>query len=83
MGNLSYRSDEYALEQFFHGFGKINDVRISYTQEGHSNGYAHVEFAYPEDAYEAMDSLDGLELDGRLVRLELAESLGTFNHLGG
>jgi len=76
MGNLSFKTDEYAIEEFFHGFGSIKDVRISYDKQGHSNGFAHIEFENSEEAYEAMDSLDGLELDGRLVRLEIASSIG-------
>mmetsp|Transcript_8609 Transcript_8609/g.14555 ORF Transcript_8609/g.14555 Transcript_8609/m.14555 type:complete len:87 (+) Transcript_8609:1667-1927(+) len=76
VGNLSPFSDEYALEQFFEGFGPIAHIRVSYSPDGYSNGYAHVEFRYPEDALDALDNLDGLELNGKILRIEVAQKLG-------
>ena len=39
-------------------------------------GFAHVEFKHPEDALDALDNLDGLELDGHKLNLQVAEKLG-------
>ena len=69
---MSFDTKETELKEFFRQIGKINEVRISYNQNGRSKGYAHVEFKYPEDVDKAVHKLNGLQIDGRTLRLDKA-----------
>lgn len=71
VGNLSYNSDEAALEEFFKVYGEVKNVRVGYDRDGYSKGFAHVEFESTEDAAKALDA-NGEELDGRGLRLDLS-----------
>lgn len=75
VGNLNYKTDKYAIKDLFENYGHVNDVRISYGHNGYANGYAHVEFKFPENAREAVDRLDGYDLDDRPIRLDLATTI--------
>ena len=38
-----------------------------------SRGFGYVEFEFPEDAAEAKDNMDGAELQGRVLRVDIAK----------
>lgn len=65
VGHLSYRVRERDLERFFRGFGKIREVLLK-------NGFGFVEFDDYRDADDAVYELNGRELDGERVVVELA-----------
>uniref|UniRef100_A0A023FEX1 Putative alternative splicing factor srp55/b52/srp75 rrm superfamily n=1 Tax=Amblyomma cajennense TaxID=34607 RepID=A0A023FEX1_AMBCJ len=65
VGHLSYRVRERDLEKFFRGFGKIREVLLK-------NGFGFVEFHDYRDADDAVYELNGRELDGERVVVELA-----------
>ncbi|XP_042149339.1 serine-arginine protein 55 isoform X4 [Ixodes scapularis] len=65
IGHLSYRVRERDLEKFFRGFGKIREVLLK-------NGFGFVEFDDDRDADDAVYELNGRELDGERVVVELA-----------
>ncbi|KAH7934050.1 hypothetical protein HPB49_020896 [Dermacentor silvarum] len=65
VGHLSYRVRERDLERFFRGFGKIREVLLK-------NGFGFVEFDDHRDADDAVYELNGRELDGERVVVELA-----------
>lgn len=65
IGHLSYRVRERDLEKFFRGFGKIREVLLK-------NGFGFVEFDDYRDADDAVYELNGRELDGERVVVELA-----------
>ena len=71
VGNLGFRTEQWALEEFFKGCGTINAVRIALGEDERPRGFAHVEFSSNAEAVEAM-KLAGQELDGRAVRLDLS-----------
>lgn len=81
VGNLSYDTDELALEDLFREIGKISDVRIAETREGASKGFAHVEFKYAEDVDKAIQKLDGTSIDGRRIRLDCADPESTSDYV--
>ena len=71
VGNLGFRTDEGAIRQFFGEYGAIGAVRIALNEEGRAKGFAHVQFEEPSSAKAAL-ALNGIELDGRAVRLDLS-----------
>jgi len=74
VGNLGFRTERWAIEEFFKSAGAPTDVRIAMDPETERpRGFAHVEFATHEEAKEAM-KLAGQELDGRAIRLDLSAS---------
>jgi nucleolin len=58
-GNCSFRTEEWAIKQFFEQIGEVNQVRIALNDEGRPKGFAHVEFANPADAAKAVQDLNG------------------------
>jgi len=66
VGNIPSDTRERELERFFKGYGRIRDVVIK-------NGYGFVEFEDHRDADDAVHDLDGKDLLGGRVRVELAK----------
>jgi len=63
---LPFRAKERDLEDFFHKYGKLRDVIIK-------NGFAFVEFDDARDAEDAAHYLNGKELCGERVIVELTK----------
>ncbi len=73
VGNLSYQTTEDQLRQLFSGVANVSSVSlISERDSGRSKGFAFVEMETPEDAQKAIDELNGKDLDGRTIRVDLA-----------
>ncbi len=73
VGNLSYQTTEEGLRQLFSAVANVTSVSlISERDSGRSKGFAFVEMASPEDAQKAIDALNGKDLDGRTIRVDLA-----------
>jgi len=71
--NLTYRTRIEHLEPLFSKYGKVGDIYIprNYrTQE--SRGFAFVRYYDRRDAEDAMERLDGKQLDGREIRVSKA-----------
>ncbi|KAG8182172.1 hypothetical protein JTE90_017123 [Oedothorax gibbosus] len=65
IGRLPYDCRERDIERFFKGFGRIQEILMK-------NGFAFVEFNDPRDADDAVYELNGKEILGMRVVLELA-----------
>jgi RNA recognition motif-containing protein len=74
VGNLSYNTNEASLREAFGSNGReVASVAIIMDREtGRSRGFAFVEMATPEAAQQAMQELDGQDLDGRTLRINEA-----------
>jgi len=66
VGRLSQRATERDVEDFFRGYGRINDVMLK-------SNFAFVEFDDHRDAEDAIHDLNGKDLLGDRVALELAK----------
>lgn len=69
IGNIPSDTRERDLEKFCKGYGRINDVVVK-------NGYGFIEFDSYRDADDAVQDLDGKDLHGGRVRVELARPPG-------
>lgn len=74
VGNISFQADEDALNQEFAQFGEVKSVKIITDREtGRSKGFGFVEMGTAEEAQAAIDSLDGKEVVGRPLRVNIAK----------
>jgi RNA recognition motif-containing protein len=70
VGNLAYKTDEGELRKTFENFGEVDSVSVVTDREtGRSKGFAFVELPNDDQAKQAMDALDGTELDGRAIKV--------------
>ncbi|PKU67141.1 28 kDa ribonucleoprotein, chloroplastic [Dendrobium catenatum] len=73
VGNLCWSVTSEALKQVFKDYGNLVSARVIYDGEsGRSRGFGFVCFSTKEEMDSAMESLNGLELEGRALRISLA-----------
>lgn len=73
VGNLSQAFDDKRLSELFSPFGKITEVKaIKNRTTGICKGYGFVKFDNATDAQEAVTHLNGLEIDGRVLKVRIA-----------
>ncbi|KAH7939266.1 hypothetical protein HPB52_009738 [Rhipicephalus sanguineus] len=65
IGHLSYQVREKDVDRFFKGYGRVGDIHLK-------NGFGFVEFEDHRDADDAIKDLNGKELLGERVSVELA-----------
>ncbi len=74
VGSLAWATTSESLEQAFSEFGQIEEAKVIFDREtNRSRGFGFVTFASEEDAQKAMESMNGAELDGRNLRVNIAE----------
>ncbi|MCK5841737.1 MAG: RNA-binding protein [Candidatus Sabulitectum sp.] len=73
VGNLSWGVDDDSLKTFFESYGEVTDARVITDREtGRSRGFGFVEM--PEEAARnAIAQGDGIELDGRALKINEAK----------
>ena len=72
VGNLPYSTTEDELKDIFAQHGGVNQVDILVDRDtGRSRGFGFVEME-DADALKAIDALDGLDMDGRPLRVNEA-----------
>ncbi|GMI79996.1 hypothetical protein like AT2G37220 [Hibiscus trionum] len=75
VGNLSWGVDDLALENLFSEQGKVVEAKVVYDREsGRSRGFGFVTYNSMEEVDSAIKTFDGAELDGRTIRVSVAES---------
>ncbi|KAI8811881.1 hypothetical protein BJ742DRAFT_664481, partial [Cladochytrium replicatum] len=73
VGNLSWGTTDDTLRDTFGQYGEITDAVVLRDREtGRSRGFGFVTFATPESAQAAVDNMNEQDLDGRNVRVNLA-----------
>ncbi|OMP14032.1 hypothetical protein COLO4_00395 [Corchorus olitorius] len=74
VGNLPWDVDNARLEQVFSEHGKVVDARVVYDREtGRSRGFGFVTMTSETELNDAIAALDGQSLDGRAIRVNIAE----------
>jgi len=72
--NLSYSTDGSSLESLFSQYGEIVSVNIVTDRvTGRARGFGFVEMGTEEAAQAAIQGLNGVELDGRQLRVNEAQ----------
>ncbi|MFH1226088.1 MAG: RNA-binding protein [bacterium] len=84
VGGLSYNTDEQTLNSFFAQAGTVESATIiTDKMSGRSKGFGFVEMATDEEAQNAIDTLNGQELDGRALKINEARPLESRPRTGG
>lgn len=75
VGNLAWSVDQLALETLFSEQGKVVDAKVVYDRDsGRSRGFGFVTYSSAEEVNNAIESLDGVDLSGRAIRVSPAEA---------
>jgi len=73
IGNLSYRVRENQLQALMEQFGEIVSLKVVKDRDtGRSKGFGFVEFADKQAGLNALESLNGTELEERPLVLKEA-----------
>ncbi|EKJ77338.1 hypothetical protein HYE68_010850 [Fusarium pseudograminearum] len=84
VGNLSWNTTDDTLRQTFSEFGEVTDSIIMRDREtGRARGFGFVTFSTEEQANAAVDALNEQELDGRRIRVNVANARPAGGNGGG
>ena len=74
VGNLSFDTGEAELQELFGSQGEVVSASLITDRDtGRSRGFAFVEMAKEEDAQNAIQNLDGRDLQGRNLKVNMAK----------
>ncbi|MCU0848473.1 MAG: RNA-binding protein [Spirochaetes bacterium] len=74
VGNLSYKMTDEDLEKLFKAFGSVSESKIVIDREtGRSKGFGFVEMPNQSEGDEAIKELDGKEIEGRNIKVNVAK----------
>jgi RNA recognition motif-containing protein len=75
VGSLSWDTNDESLRNAFSQYGEISEaVVISDRDTGRSRGFGFVTFEDDDAADKAVAALNGTELDGRTIRVDVAQA---------
>ena len=75
VGSLSWGVNDDSLRDAFSVHGEISEaVVISYRDTGRSRGFGFVTFEDDDATDKAVAALNGTELDGRAIRVDVAQA---------
>jgi len=75
VGNLSWNTTDDSLRQAFSDFGQVTDSIVMRDRDtGRSRGFGFVTFGTSQEADAAINGLNEQELDGRRIRVNLANA---------
>ncbi len=84
VGSLSWGTNDDALRAAFSPHGEISEaVVISDRDTGRSRGFGFVTFEDDDAADKAVAALNGTDLDGRTIRVDVAQAKERSNRGGG
>lgn len=74
VGNLTFDTTSSDLETLFAGHGSVKSAQVITDREsGRSRGFGFVEMSTPAEAKAAIDSLNGHNMDGRQLTVNVAK----------
>ncbi|KAF9324441.1 hypothetical protein BGZ91_002952, partial [Linnemannia elongata] len=69
IGGLAVQIDEYRLRQIFERFGDVKDATFPKDRNtGMSRGFGFVTYSKEEDAQNAINTMNGQEVEGRSIK---------------
>ena len=73
VGKLAYETSEETLKKLFEEHGTVANVQVIMDRDsGQSKGFAFVEMENDAEAQAAIKALDGKEVDGRTIVVNVA-----------
>lgn len=74
VGNLSFQTSTSQLESLFADFGEVTSAQVIMDREtGQSRGFGFVEMKTSDQAASAVSGLNGREIDGRQLTVNVAK----------
>lgn len=91
VGSLPFKIEENELREYFEEYGEVTSCKIIIDKlSGRSKGFGFIEMPNDEQAQQAIDELNGAEVEGRTIVVNEAEERrerpgggGGFNRGGG
>ncbi|KAJ1397699.1 RNA-binding domain superfamily [Sesbania bispinosa] len=84
VGGLAWATDNDALEKAFSPYGEIVESKVINDREtGRSRGFGFVTFATEQAMRDAIEGMNGQNLDGRNITVNEAQSRGRGGGGGG
>ncbi|KAI3784102.1 hypothetical protein L1987_43194 [Smallanthus sonchifolius] len=75
VGNQAWSVDNLALETLFREQGNEEETKVVYDMEsGRPRGFVFVTYNSTDEGNSTIDSLNGVDLDGRNIRVSVAEA---------
>ncbi len=74
VGNLTYDTNESTIEELFKTHGSVTSVALITDRDtGRPKGFGFVEMGTAEEAQAAKSALDGTDLGGRAIKVDIAK----------
>lgn len=84
VAKLSFDTTSADLEDVFSRYGAVSSAKVILDRDtGRSKGFGFVEMDDDDEARQAIEDLDGTELDGRTIVVKKAEPKGGGGSRGG
>lgn len=84
IGNLGYEITDDELHQVFSQCGQVTSAKvIRHRDTGQSKGFGFVEMPNDDEATHAVDRMNGFDLKGRPMVVDIARELERPNHRSG
>ncbi|CAN6287277.1 unnamed protein product [Urochloa humidicola] len=75
VGGLAWATDNASLQQAFASYGDVLDSKVITDREtGRSRGFGFVTFSSEQSMLDAIEAMNGKELDGRNITVNQAQS---------
>ncbi|GFP89128.1 29 kDa ribonucleoprotein a chloroplastic [Phtheirospermum japonicum] len=75
VGNLAWGVDNLTLETMFAEHGNVKEATVIFDREsGRSKGFGFVTYCSSDEVNNAIESMDGMDVDGRCLRVSRAEA---------
>lgn len=84
VGGIPYSSEEHELRALFEAYGDVDSAKIIYDRDtGRSRGFGFVEMSDDKAAQSAIDALNGSEMAGRTITVNMARPREKRDNRGG
>jgi len=75
VGGLSWNTTDDGLREAFEAYGTVEDAKVITDREsGRSRGFGFVTFENAADASAAIEKMNGSDLDGRTINVNVAKA---------
>jgi len=77
VGNLAFSTDSAALKALFSEYGEVTSAQVVEDRDtGRSRGFGFVEMSSDDDAQKAIGEINGSNVDGRQLNVNVAKERG-------